>query len=97
MRQCQYTVTFDRDFEHVISSCAEHRVGRWHLTWITPKIMRAYAKLFDTGHAHSFEVRNERGERAGGAYGVAVGNAFVTKSQSSREPNTSKMGFTVLN
>jgi len=97
MRQGQYSVTFDRDFESVITGCAGHRAGRWHLTWITPKIMRAYADLFDAGHAHSFEVWNERGELAGGGYGVAVGSAFVTESQFSREPNTSKIGFTVLN
>jgi leucyl/phenylalanyl-tRNA--protein transferase len=97
MRREHYTVTFDRDFEGVISGCAGHRDGRWHLTWITPRIMRAYAALFDAGHAHSFEVWNERGDLAGGGYGVAVGSAFVTESQFSREPNTSKIGFTVLN
>ena len=97
MRQGHYTVTFDRDFEGMIAACAGHRAGRWHLTWITPRIMRAYAELFDAGHAHSFEVWNERGELAGGGYGVAVGGAFMTESQFSREPNTSKIGFTVLN
>ena len=97
MRQGHYTVTFDRDFDRVITACAGQRDGRWHLTWITPKIMRAYAELHDRGHAHSFEVWNERGELAGGGYGVAVGSAFVTESQFSREPNTSKMGFAVLN
>jgi len=97
MRQGACTVTFDRDFDGVIAACAGHRQGRWHLTWITPKIMRAYAELFDAGYAHSFEVWNERGELAGGGYGVAVGNVFVTESQFSREPNTSKIGFTVLN
>lgn len=97
MRQDQYTVTFDRDFEAVIAACAGQRAGRWHLTWITPKIMRAYAALFDAGHAHSFEVWNARGELAGGGYGVAIGGAFITESQFSREPNTSKIGFTVLN
>ena len=97
MRQGRYSVTFDRDFDGVIAACAGHRSGRWHLTWITPKIMRAYAELFDAGFAHSFEVWNERGELAGGGYGVAVGGAFVTESQFSREPNTSKIGFTVLN
>ena len=51
----------------------------------------------DAGHAHSFEVWNEKGELAGGGYGVAVGNSFVTESQFSAEPNTSKIGFTVLN
>jgi leucyl/phenylalanyl-tRNA---protein transferase len=96
MRHERYTVTFDRDFEGVIAGCADNRAKRWHLTWITPKIMRAYAELFDAGHAHSFEVWNERGELAGGGYGVAVGSSFVTESQFSREPNTSKIGFTVL-
>ncbi len=97
MRQGQYTVTFDRDFDGVITACAGRRSGRWHLTWITPKVMHAYADLFDAGHAHSFEVWNDKGELAGGGYGVSVGGAFVTESQFSREPNTSKIGFTVLN
>jgi leucyl/phenylalanyl-tRNA--protein transferase len=97
MRQGQYSVTFDRDFEAVIMACAGRRSGRWHVTWITPKIMHAYARAFDAGHVHSFEVWNEKGELAGGGYGVAVGNSFVTESQFSSEPNTSKIGFTVLN
>ena len=40
MRQGRYTVTFDRDFEGVIKSCAGRREGRWHLTWITPRIKK---------------------------------------------------------
>jgi leucyl/phenylalanyl-tRNA--protein transferase len=59
--------------------------------------MRAYAELYDSGYAHSFEVWNERGALVGGGYGVAVGRAFATESQFSREPNTSKIGFAVLN
>jgi leucyl/phenylalanyl-tRNA--protein transferase len=97
MRQGRYTVTFDRDFEGVIKACAGVRAGRWHLTWITPRIMRAYADAFDAGFAHSFEVWNEAGDLAGGGYGLAVGGAFATESQFSLEPNTSKIGFTVLN
>jgi len=97
MRQAHYSVTFDRDFEGVIAACAAERAGRWHLTWITPRIMRAFAELFDAGFVHSFEVWNERGDLAGGGYGVAFGGVFVTESQFSREPNTSKIGFTVLN
>ena len=97
MRQGQYTVTFDRDFEGVITACAGRRSGRWHLTWITPKIMRTYAELFDAGHVHSFEVWNEKGELAGGGYGVSTGGAFSTELQFSHEPNTSKIGFAVLN
>jgi len=97
MRHGKYKVTLDQAFDDVIVACAGHRQDRWHLTWITPRIMHAYAELFDAGHAHSFEVWNERGELAGGGYGVAVGSAFVTESQFSREANTSKIGFTVLN
>jgi hypothetical protein len=45
MRQGRYSVTFDCDFEGVIKACAGRREGRWHLTWITPRIMLAYAEL----------------------------------------------------
>ena len=97
MRQGRYRVTFDRDFVGVLRGCAGTRAGRWHLTWITPRIMRAYTEAFEAGLAHSFEVWNENGELAGGGYGIATGGAFSTESQFSREPNTSKIGFTVLN
>jgi leucyl/phenylalanyl-tRNA--protein transferase len=97
MRQGRYAVTFDRDFERVIKACASRREGRWHVTWITPRIMRAYADLHDAGHVHSFEVWNEAGALVGGGYGVAFGRIFSTESQFSHEPNTSKVGFSVLN
>jgi leucyl/phenylalanyl-tRNA--protein transferase len=97
MRQGRYTVTFDQDFEGVIKACAGKREGRFHLTWITPRIMRAYARLFDAGYAHSFEVWNADGKLVGGGYGVALGKIFFTESQFSHEPNTSKLGFSVLN
>jgi leucyl/phenylalanyl-tRNA--protein transferase len=97
MRQGRYTVTFDRDFEGVIKTCAGKRDGRWHVTWITPRMMQAYAELHDSGHAHSFEVWNADGELVGGGYGVALGKVFFTESQFSHEPNTSKLGFSVLN
>ena len=97
MREPRYTVTFDRDFEGVIVACAGRRAGRWPLTWITPRIMRAYADLFDAGYAHSFEVWNKAGELVGGGYGVAVGASFSGESQFSLENNTSKIGLTALN
>lgn len=97
LRQGRYTVTFDRDFEGVIAACAGRREGKRHLTWITPTIMHAYAALYDAGHGHSFEVWNEAGALVGGGYGVALGRVFFTESQFSREDNTSKLGFAVLN
>lgn len=40
---------------------------------------------------------NADGKLVGGGYGVAVGRIFTTESQFSLEPNTFKLGFTVLN
>jgi leucyl/phenylalanyl-tRNA--protein transferase len=96
MRQGRYTITFDRDFEAVITACAGRRPGQWHLTWIRPHIMHAYAEAYDEGHVHSFEVWNEHGELAGGGYGVTTGRVFVIESQFFRESNASKIGFSVL-
>jgi leucyl/phenylalanyl-tRNA---protein transferase len=97
MRQGRYTVTFDRDFEAVIAACAGRREGRWHLTWITPRIMHVYAQAFDAGHAHSFEVWNRNGELVAGGYGMAVGASFTAESQFTRESNASRIGMSVLN
>src|SRR3972149_2071846 len=90
-------MTFDRDFEAVIAGCAGRREGRWHLTWITPRIMRVYAEAFDAGHAHSFEVWNEAGKLVGGGYGLASGASFTSESQFALESNASRIGMTVLN
>ena len=97
MRQHRYSVTFDRDIERVIAACAGRRMGRWHLTWITPQMMHLYAQAYDAGHVHSFEVWNERGELAGGGYGIGYGLGFTSESQFFNEPNASRIGMTVLN
>ena len=97
MRQGKYTVTFDRAFERVISACAGRREGRWHLTWITPRIMRVYAEAFDAGHAHSFEVWNKAGDLVAGGYGMSIGGSFTAESQFTHESNASRVGMTVLN
>lgn len=96
MRQDRYTVTFDRDFERVIAACAGRRQGRWHLTWITPRIMYVYAEAFDAGHVHSYEVWNKAGDLVAGGYGIAYGGGFTGESQFAHEPNASKVGMAVL-
>jgi leucyl/phenylalanyl-tRNA--protein transferase len=97
LRQGQHTVTFDRDFEAVIKACAARRPGKWPVTWITPKIMHAFAAWHDAGEVHSFEVWDRQGELVGGGYGVALGGIFIIESQFAREDNASKIGFCVLN
>jgi len=96
LRETRHTVTFDRDFEGVIAGCARRRAGHWHLTWITPCIMRAYAEAFDAGHVHSVEVWNEAGQLVGGLYGLAIGGAFVLESLFSLEAGASRFGLLAL-
>ncbi len=96
-RKGRYRVTFDTAPDDVMKACAGRREGKWHLTWITPPMLHAYAALFDAGRMHSFEVWNGRGALVGGGYGVAVGSVFFTESQFAHEPNASKLGFTLLN
>jgi leucyl/phenylalanyl-tRNA--protein transferase len=96
MRQERYSVTFDRAFDRVIKACAEKRRRLWHLTWITPRVMHAYAALHDAGHAHSYEVWNAKGELVGGGYGVAAGRIFFGESQFFTERNASKIASSVL-
>ena len=96
IRKAKFRITFDRDFERVVKACADRRDNRWHLTWITPKIMHAYAELHDAGYAHSFEVWNAADELVGGGYGVAAGRSFSVESMFCFEDNSSKIGFTHL-
>ena len=81
-RQGRYQVTFDRDFEGVIKACAGRRDGKWHVTWITPRIMHAYAALFDAGHVafvRGLERRRRTGRRRLRA--SRSGTVFFTESQ----------------
>ncbi|MEG6509843.1 leucyl/phenylalanyl-tRNA--protein transferase [Methyloligella sp. 2.7D] len=96
LRQNRWRVTFDSDFDGVMAACAAPRKNRPPLTWITPRIMHAYAALHDAGHAHSYEVWDETGALIAGGYGVAVGGMFVIESQFTRVSNASKYGFSVL-
>lgn len=96
MRQDKFRVTFDRDFAGVMRACSEPRDGRAPLTWITPRIMRAYWALHEAGYAHSVEVWDPDGKLVGGLYGVAIGDVFFGESQFSHVEHTSKIAVAVL-
>ncbi len=97
LRQQEFRVTFDEDFDGVIRACAEPRPGRPHITWIRADIIEAFTRAFDAGLAHSVEVWDEDGALVGGAYGLAVGRVFFTESQFTRKRDASKVGFATLN
>ncbi len=97
LKQQEFSVTFDQDFDAVIRACAEPGPGRPHLTWIRADIVEAFTRAFHAGLAHSVEVWDREGELVGGAYGLSVGRVFFTESQFARRRDASKVGFATLN
>ncbi|WP_163846265.1 leucyl/phenylalanyl-tRNA--protein transferase [Pseudooceanicola aestuarii] len=91
IRRPDYTVTTDRDFAAVITGCADRAE-----TWINDEITTIYQTLFDSGHAHSVEVRDLEGALIGGAYGVSIGGAFFGESMFSRRRDASKIALAWL-
>jgi len=84
LRQGKFTITMDQDFAGVIAAHAVPRSSKTPLTWITPRVMRAYYDAHKAGYAHSVEVWDEEGRLVGGLYGLAIGKA----SRSSPQPST---------
>jgi leucyl/phenylalanyl-tRNA--protein transferase len=90
-----FKVTFNQNFEEVITNCQQvKRVGQ-NGTWITQDMINAYCELHKQGHAMSVEVwQNE--ELVGGLYGVDLGTVFCGESMFSLVPNSSKVAFVKL-
>ena len=95
LRRGEFTITQDRDFAAVITSCAEKERPGQGGTWITQDMINAYIELHRLGWAHSAEAYFE-GELAGGCYGVRMGNIFFGESMFSRKSNASKAAFLTL-
>jgi leucyl/phenylalanyl-tRNA--protein transferase len=96
IRQGKYRITFDMDFAGVMQACAAPRTGKTPLTWITPRVMRAFWALHREGHAHSVEVWDGEGRLVGGLYGLAIGGVFFGESQFSRVRDASKVAVAAL-
>lgn len=94
VRNRRFQVTCNRDFAGVIQGCgtASDRVGA---TWLTPRMIRAYLRLHQLGHAHSVEAWSE-GRLAGGTYGVGIGGLFAAESMFYRVPDASKVALVAL-
>jgi leucyl/phenylalanyl-tRNA--protein transferase len=95
LRQNVFTVTFDKDFSGVITSCSQVKRPGQNSTWITVDIIEAYTELHRLGWVHSAEAYLE-GELAGGCYGVLIGKVFFGESMFHLKPNASKAAFITL-
>jgi len=94
LRNSNFIVKFDNNFEQVIRLCAkmrEHNEG----TWLIKDMREAYTELHNMGFAHSVEVYQE-GDFIGGLYGLAMGKAFFGESMVSLKPNASKIALKAL-
>jgi leucyl/phenylalanyl-tRNA--protein transferase len=90
LRSGRFQVTRDRDFQAVITACADREE-----TWINAELEGAMLALHGSGHAHSVEVWSERG-LVGGLYGVKLGRAFFGESMFSRVTDASKVALAWL-
>ncbi len=93
-----FTVTFDQDFESMISLCAvaDHRIDHPD-AWLGERVINTYCHLHRRGIAHSVEVwDNATGRLVGGLYGERMGRCFVGESMCSLVPNASKAALITL-
>ena len=87
-----FKITFNQNFEEVITNCQQiKRVGQ-NGTWITKDMINAYCDLHKQGVAMSVEVW-QNDELVGGLYGVDLGTVFCGESMFSKVPNASKVAF----
>ncbi len=64
LKNCEYEIRFDREFEQVIIECSKPRKNEKE-SWITKDIIKAYTDLHHKGYAHSIEAWKD-GKLAGG-------------------------------
>lgn len=94
LRSGRYAVSADTAFAATVAGCAAPRQDQAG-TWITPRMAKAYQRLFDIGLAHSVEVWRD-GALVGGVYGVSLGRMFFAESMFSRAPDASKVALAHL-
>lgn len=94
LRKADYVVRADTAFEDVMVGCAAPRPGQPG-TWITARMIAAYVRLHEAGHAHSIETWMD-GTLVGGLYGIALGRAFFGESMFATRSDASKIAFVHL-
>ncbi|WP_255490035.1 leucyl/phenylalanyl-tRNA--protein transferase [Bdellovibrio sp. KM01] len=91
----QITYTVNKDFDHVMSECANQIRPGQDGTWILPVMKRSYHEFNKAGFGLSIEVR-ENNILIGGIYGVLVEGVFSGESMFYKKPNASKLALWFL-
>lgn len=93
LRNCNFEVTVNKDFNAVITECAKAKRSGQDSTWITNGMVEAYNALHQLGFAKSVEVWQDQ-KLVAGLYGVDLNNGvFCGESMFTKVSNASKAGF----
>jgi leucyl/phenylalanyl-tRNA--protein transferase len=92
VRQNRFEIRIDHAFEAAMRGCMENRPDG---SWISPRLIAAYLKLYEMGYAHSVEAW-QNGALVGGLYGVSINAAFFGESMFYRVPDASKVALVHL-
>ena len=95
LRNKKFRITFNQNFEEVISNCKIINRKDQPGTWITDEMQKAYIELHKIGIAKSVEVWQDD-ELVGGLYGIDLGHIFCGESMFSKVSNASKVAFIFL-
>lgn len=95
LKKGNFRVTYNQNFEAVISQCKTIPRKGQKGTWITYEMQQAYIKLHKQGFAKSVEVWMDN-HLVGGLYGIDLGNVFCGESMFSKVSNASKIAFIYL-
>ena len=90
IRNRQFEVTFDKDFENTVKGCADRAQ-----TWLDPELIQALQRLHEAGFAHSAEAWFN-GKLVGGVYGMDIDGMFIGDSMFHYERNASKVALAYL-
>ena len=92
LKKNNFNITFNQNFEEVISNCKTIDRNDGLGTWITDDMQKAYIQLHKQGVAKSVEVWKDE-KLVGGLYGIDLGDVFCGESMFSKVSNTSKVAF----
>ena len=95
LKKSNYKVTFNKDFELVINSCANIKRINQKGTWITEGLIKSFIDLHKMGKALSVEVW-EDDDIVGGLYGLDLDDVFCGESMFSKSSNASKIALYYL-
>ncbi len=96
LQKQNWTFTVNKQFEQVISECAQTKRKNQDGTWITQFLLNAYLQFKNTGHLYSVECLDENQNLIGGIYGVFVDGIFSGESMFYKQSNASKASLLAL-